>query len=41
MQKRVGIKKVYIGDGEKEVAHSYLAVDLSKHSYTLGQICII
>ena len=34
-------KKVHIGDGEKEVAHTYLGVDLSKHSYTLGQICIV
>ena len=31
-------KEVHIGDGEKGVAHSYLGVDLSKHSYTLGQI---
>ena len=34
-------KEVHIGDGEKGVAHSYLGVDLSKHSYTLGQICIV
>ena len=34
-------KEVDIGDGEKGVAHSYLGVDLSKHSYTLGQICIV
>ena len=35
-----GGKEVHIGDGEKGVSHSYLGVDLSKHSYTLGQICI-
>ena len=35
------VKEVHIGDGEKGVAHSYLRVDLSKHSYTLGQICIV
>ena len=34
-------KEVHIGDGEKGVAHSYLGVDLSKHFYTLGQICIV
>ena len=34
-------KKVHIGDGEKQVAHSYIGVDLWKHSYTLGQICIV
>ena len=34
-------KEVYIGDGEKGVAHNYLGVDLSKHSYTLGQIFIV
>ena len=34
-------KEVHIGDGEKGVAHSYLGVDLSKHSYTLGQICTV
>ena len=34
-------KEVEIGDGGKGVAHSYLGVDLSKHSYTLGQICIV
>ena len=34
-------KEVHIGDEEKGVAHSYLGVDLSKHSYTLGQICIV
>ena len=33
-------KEVHISDGEKEVAHSYLGMDLSKHSYTLGQICL-
>ena len=27
-------KEVHIGDGEKGVAHSYLGVDLSKHSYS-------
>ena len=41
MQKTVAGKEVHIGDGEKGVAHSYLGVDLSKHSYTLGQICIV
>ena len=40
MQKTVG-RKMHIGDGEIDVAHSYLGVDLSKHSYTLGQICIL
>ena len=34
-------KRVHVGDEEKEVAHSYLGVDLSKYSYTLGQICIV
>ena len=40
MQKTVG-GKCTSADGEKGVAHSYLGVDLSKHSYTLGQICIV
>ena len=33
-------KEVHIGDGEKGVAHSYLGVDLSTHSYTLDRYAL-
>ena len=34
-------KEVDIGQREKGVTLSYLGVDISKNSYTLGQVCIV